>query len=179
MLHLLLGRAGSGKSHWIRDFLAGRAREGKRDMVLLVPEQFSFESERALLRRLHTSPAGQIEVLSFSRLATRVFQQAGGFAGRQLDDAGRIILMGMATDEVRDRLQVYSRMSATAGFAGEMLGAVREWQQCSPRPPPGWRRGYCAGSWRICRCYTALTPRWWRKAMSTLPASSTDCTKHC
>ena len=134
MLHLLLGRAGSGKSHWIRDFMASRAREGKRDMVLLVPEQFSFESERALLRRLHTSPAGQIEVLSFSRLATRVFQQVGGFAGRQLDDAGRIILMGMATDEVRDRLQVYSRISATAGFAGEMLGAVREWQQCAISP---------------------------------------------
>ena len=134
MLHLLLGRAGSGKSHWVRDLLVGRAKEGKRDMVLLVPEQFSFESERALLRRLHASPAGQIEVLSFRRLATRVFQLAGGIAGRHLDDAGRIILMGMATDAVRDRLQVYSRLSASSGFAGEMLNAVNEWRQCSISP---------------------------------------------
>ena len=145
MLHLLLGRAGSGKSHWVRDLLVGRAKEGKRDMVLLVPEQFSFESERALLRRLHASPPGQIEVLSFRRLATRVFQLAGGIAGRHLDDAGRIILMGMATDAVRDRLQVYSRLSASSGFAGEMLNAVNEWRQCSISPEMLSQGGYPAG----------------------------------
>lgn len=134
MLHLVLGRAGSGKSHWVRELFSGRAREGKEDMILLVPEQFSFESERALLHRLHASPAGQIEVLSFSRLATRVFQQSGGIAGRHLDDAGRVVLMDAAVNAVRDRLSTYSRVCGSPGFVSEMLAAIGEWKQCSVSP---------------------------------------------
>lgn len=134
MLHLILGRAGSGKSHTVRDLLAQRAKQGQRDMILLVPEQFSFESERALLHRLGVSPAGQIEVLSFSRLAARVFQQAGGIAGKALDDAGRVVLMTMAVDAVKDRLSVYQRAASSSDFVGEMLGAVKEWKLCAITP---------------------------------------------
>ncbi len=134
MLHLVLGRAGSGKSHWMQEMLCQRASEGQKDMVLLVPDQFSFESERALLRRLHASPAGQIEVLSFSRLVTRVLEQAGGLAGRHLDDAGRVILMETAIHGVKDRLSTYGKVCHTPGFLDDMLSAVREWKQCAVSP---------------------------------------------
>ena len=49
MLHLILGRSGSGKTQYIRSLLRDLAKQGARDMILLVPEQFSFESERSML----------------------------------------------------------------------------------------------------------------------------------
>ena len=52
MLHVIYGRAGSGKTQYVRELLAGRCENGERNLLLLTPEQYSFESERAMLRRL-------------------------------------------------------------------------------------------------------------------------------
>ena len=36
MLHLILGRSGSGKTQYIRSLLRDLAKQGARDMILLV-----------------------------------------------------------------------------------------------------------------------------------------------
>ena len=66
MLHLILGCAGSGKTHWIREKLCAFARQPESPkLLLLVPEQYSFESERAILRLLGPQMAQKVEVMSF------------------------------------------------------------------------------------------------------------------
>lgn len=50
MLELLLGGAGSGKTYTVFEELTRLAeQEAPPALFLLVPEQFSFESERTLL----------------------------------------------------------------------------------------------------------------------------------
>ena len=49
MLNLVFGRAGSGKTYYARELLCRLAEQGKSNLMLLVPEQYSFESERAML----------------------------------------------------------------------------------------------------------------------------------
>ena len=101
MLQLLLGRSGTGKTRRVLEELTHLARQQDAPtLVLLVPEQFSFESERTLLEALGPRLAGRIRVLSFTRLAETVFREVGGLAGRQMDDATRALLMSQALEQV-------------------------------------------------------------------------------
>ena len=78
MFKLLLGRAGAGKTTAVLDRLCA-AGEGQ---VLLTPEQMSHETERALCKVGGPQINLRAEVLSFSRLANRIFQAVGGQIGR-------------------------------------------------------------------------------------------------
>ena len=82
MLHLLLGRAGSGKTFSIRERLHSMAKGGQTQLFLLVPEQASFDNERALLKLLGPKDAQRVQVLSFSRLCDALARSYGGGAGR-------------------------------------------------------------------------------------------------
>ena len=81
MLQLLLGRSGTGKTRRVLEELTHLARQQDAPtLVLLVPEQFSFESERTQLEALGPRLAGRIRVLSFTRLAETVCRFSGRWA---------------------------------------------------------------------------------------------------
>ena len=84
MVQLIVGAPGSGKTHEIRERIAGTAAEGRLRVILLVPEQYSFENERALYDRLGASGAVRAEVLSFTRLCELIFRACGGGGGGRL-----------------------------------------------------------------------------------------------
>ena len=65
MFKLLLGRAGSGKTTAVLERLCTAGRE--RPQVLMVPEQLSHETERALCQTGGPEACLYAEVLSFSR----------------------------------------------------------------------------------------------------------------
>lgn len=96
MLQLILGVPGSGKTHEIRERIGRTVEEGRLRVMLLVPEQYSFENERALYDRLGPSGAIRAEVLSFTRLCELIFRTCGGLAGGRLSDAGRTLLVSQA-----------------------------------------------------------------------------------
>lgn len=134
MLHLILGRSGSGKTQYIRSLLRDLAREGARDMILLVPEQFSFESERAMLGLLGPRNAERVEILSFSRLVDEVFRAYGGVGGVRIDDGGRMLLMSIALEEMQDHLDLYARHRESPVLAAKLLDLVTECRQCAVTP---------------------------------------------
>ena len=78
MLTLLLGRAGTGKTQTILARLGGGAKT--QPQLLLVPEQCSHDMERRLCKALGNTGARGAEVLSFTRLHSRVCDRAGGGA---------------------------------------------------------------------------------------------------
>lgn len=100
MLQLLIGRSGSGKSTVVFDRIETLVQQGHERVFLIVPEQYSFETERTLLMRLGAQRANHVQVLSFTRLADTVFREVGGLAGEPLDDGVRALLMSRALDEV-------------------------------------------------------------------------------
>ena len=100
MLRLLLGRAGAGKSTAILRRIA--ASGGARRQLLIVPEQASHETERRLCAVAGNQVSLYAEVLSFTRLGSRVFSQTGGLAAPALDaSAGRSLPETAETQEVR------------------------------------------------------------------------------
>ena len=135
MLELVLGRAGSGKTTYLREMVRDSLRVfPERPVFLLVPEQASFENERAMLELLGAEDAQRVRVLSFSRLADEAFRLYGGGAGRRLDDGGRSLFMSLALDAVRDQLDFYRRGAESGELAALMLQISTELKMCAVSP---------------------------------------------
>ena len=134
MLKLLLGRAGSGKTTAI---LRAAARNGgERRQLILVPEQASHDTERALCAVAGNQVSLYAEVLSFTRLASRVFSQpeVGGVAVPTLDPGGRLLLMYAALKSVSGHLSVYQRPSRKPAFLTGLLATLDECKQYQVTP---------------------------------------------
>ena len=85
MLQLILAPPGCGKSEEIRNMILQRHEQGMRGMVLIVPEQISFDTERSMLRLLGAKSTESVEVLSFSRFCDKFFEQYGGRVKRRIN----------------------------------------------------------------------------------------------
>ena len=85
-LHILMGRACAGKSRRVLEEIT--ARRSQRGQVLLVPEQYSHEAERALCAACGDSLSLYAEVLSFTGLARRVAAETGAGEAPLLDQGG-------------------------------------------------------------------------------------------
>lgn len=113
-VHFLLGRANTGKTHSIFQSLEEAKNAGRR-AVLLVPEQYTFETERALSRRLGGLLG--IQVLSFERLAVR----ATGAQDRPfLSAQGRRMVMRRIAYQNASKLEAFASVAHRAGFAAHM-----------------------------------------------------------
>ena len=101
MLTLILGRFGSGKSTEIQKRVKALAEKGVASF-LVVPEQATVVTERAVAECLPPSAPLYFEVTNFSRLANTVFRRAGGLSCHQLGRDGQAFLMWRALRECRD-----------------------------------------------------------------------------
>ena len=139
MFKLLLGRAGTGKTTAVLNRLQAAGRE--RRQVLLVPEQQSHEMERALCAVGGPQVNLYAEVLSFSRLANRIFQRAGGLGEEELEPGGRLLLMYRAVQETASSLKVYGRPSKRPAFLTSLLATADELKSCCVPPETLIRAG--------------------------------------
>lgn len=122
MLKLLTARAGGGQ---LETILARMARSPRRQ-ILIAPEQYSHETERALCRAVGPAACLRCEVLSFSRLARRVAEAVGGGAEETLDAGGRMLLMYAAVRSVAEHLTVYRAPSRKPSFLSGLIATVDE-----------------------------------------------------
>ncbi len=134
MLYLVTGRIGSGKTSFIHELIEQFANGGEKGMTLIVPEQFSFETERMVLSRLGASGFQSVDVLSFSRLADKLVPQKVKNGKRPLDDASKTALMSLALSDVRDRLEMYAGQVANPGVIKGFLSLYDELRQSCVTP---------------------------------------------
>ena len=127
MLQFILGRASSGKSYEICRRIAECVKRGKNP-VLIIPEQFSFESEKRLLSLLGDADMQKVKVLSFSRLCDEVESITGGMRG-EISDSDKIILINTALKRTRDKLKYFGKYSLSSGLAKMMLSTIGEFSQ--------------------------------------------------
>ena len=143
MLKLLLGRRKTGKTTALLRAMGENGK--KRPQVLLVPEQYSHETERLLCRSLGNRGAAGSEVLSFTRLYTRVLSETGGLAEPVLDNGGRLLLMHRAVHGLSGQLTVYARPSRRASFLRHLIATSDELKSYCVRPEELTSAGALAG----------------------------------
>ena len=118
------GRAGSGKSRRVYAEIAqALARDPAAEVVLLVPEQFTLETEKELLRNLNLPGILQIEVMSFTGLRRRVLESTGGGQRTFLDPIGKQMIIEKVSSDVEEQLQAYGKVRHRPGFISQ-LGEV-------------------------------------------------------
>ena len=147
MLQLLIGPSGSGKTHAILENIAALTAQGQKHIFWLVPEQYSFESERAVLRAVGPVQGASVRVLSFSRLADLVDRELGGMAGRRLDEGVRALLMSRALHQVAQVGEdadtpvkgLRTRLSTDSAYVEQLLSLWQEVRQCAV-PTEEWER---------------------------------------
>ena len=100
VLHILLDTDRKANTERLLTRLC--AAEGRS--ILLVPEQFSHAAERKLCQVGGNRISRCAEVLSFSRLASRVFSELGGTAETETDRGGKLLMMSLAVENVQSRL---------------------------------------------------------------------------
>ena len=103
-MRIWTGRAGSGKTTAILREIAALSERGEGRQILLVPELNSHLMERRLAAATHNHGARTAEVLTFSRLADRVFSEVGGLAQQMLTPAGQLLTLQEAARRVQGGL---------------------------------------------------------------------------
>ena len=130
MLHLILSR----------DWIAGREEILKRismdvhqkqgGRILMVPELISHDTERRLCVAAGDTASRYAEVLSFSRLARRVADQAGQAAQECLDNGGRVVAMAAAARQLHSKLKAYAAVETKPEFLSELIDGIDEFKRC-------------------------------------------------
>ena len=125
MLKLICGPDRAANSERILSEIRERAAQGCEGMILIVPEQYSHETERSLCAACGDTVSRFAEVLSFTRLASRVFSLYGGVCGEYLDEGGKLLTLYRAAQQVREQLKYYASAMTRPEFLRQ-LGALME-----------------------------------------------------
>ena len=93
MLNIHYGREDLNKDKYIFDNIKGRT-------LLLVPDQFTLQAERNAFFYMGKKGFMDLEVLSISRLGTRVLRETGGSAFPLINKYGRHMLLTKILEEM-------------------------------------------------------------------------------
>ena len=93
-MRLIYGRAGTGKSEFILKEIKEELQSNLTQKIyIIVPEQFSYATEKRLLETLESNSTVNVEVLSFKRLAHRISLEVGGSGETNLTKTGKAMLI--------------------------------------------------------------------------------------
>lgn len=129
-LHLILGASGSGKSQLLYNLMIKESKKHPdKDFLVIVPEQYTMATQKKLVR-LHPDHAiMQIDILSFQRLAGRVFAQLGLEDKTVLDDTGKNLIIRKIMERHRKELTAFAGSLDKNGFVSEVKSVISEFLQ--------------------------------------------------
>lgn len=141
----IYGRAGSGKSYYCFQDIKRKIEESDdKKLILLVPEQFSFQSEKNLINYIGEKAVSRAEVLSFKRMAYRVFNEVGGITHKYMDDAGKNMLLYSILNELSGELKIFNNAVNKNGFVSILSDIITEFKRYNL--PPEMIKEYLDGS---------------------------------
>lgn len=126
MLNFIFGPAATGKTTATYENIKKDIDNGNDNIILLVPEQNTFETERAMLSLFGGGFMSVVEVLSFTRLCESAGQLYGGIAGFRIDDSKRAVFMGRALKNLAPHLNVFKKYVSSPSFIMQMTDVIKE-----------------------------------------------------
>jgi len=108
-------------------------KEGKK-FFLIVPEQFTVEAEKELLKHFGNKINMSAEVCNFSRLPNRVFREIGGISEPYVNTVGKSLIIARIFVNNCDKFKRFKRKEIDAGFCELVLNQVEEFINCGITP---------------------------------------------
>lgn len=114
MLQFVFGKSGTGKTTWINNKISSLVAENNNKIMLVVPDQSTFESEKAFLNLLGAKKAKNILIFGFSRLCSYVFEHTGFSTDNVIDDGTRAVIMDIAIEQLTEKLELFGKKNSQA-----------------------------------------------------------------
>ena len=134
-LQFIMGNSGAGKSRYAYEkILAEAARHPEKNYLIVVPEQFTMQTQKELVS-LH--PAGgilNIDILSFQRLAYRIFEETGGSLYPVLEETGKSLVVKRVAQEKKKELTILGSTLKRTGAVSQMKSLISELKQYQIAP---------------------------------------------
>lgn len=130
-IRFIFGRAGTGKSRFCLDQIKKKIdrNDNNNKLILLVPEQYTFDTEKKFLEIVTEKGFLRGEVLSFKRMAHRVFEECGGRTDIRISDSGRNMLIYKILKDKTDELEYFNRMTKEQGFSSVVSKLITEFKK--------------------------------------------------
>lgn len=129
-LQFIIGNSGSGKTEYMYRRIVKEAEENPRkNYLVLVPEQFTLQTQRKLVDLATNHAILNIDVLSFKRLAYRVFDELGVHTMQVLEETGKNLVLRKVAQEKQEQLTVLRPNISRMGYIGELKSLLSELMQ--------------------------------------------------
>jgi len=129
-LQFYFGASGSGKSKQLHDDIIRESqRNPKTDYLLIVPDQFTMQTQMDLVVEHPRHIIMNIDVLSFGRLTHRILEEVGDEDLPVLDDTGKSLVLRKVAQQCQGQLKVMGSHLHKIGYIHEVKSAISEFMQ--------------------------------------------------
>lgn len=129
-LQIITGGSGSGKSTKIcKEILKAGEENPKKNYFVIVPDQFTMQTQMDFVTESSRGGIMNIDILSFSRLAHRIFEETGGNRKPVLDDTGKSLILRKIAGSIKDQVPVIGSNLNKQGYIHEVKSAISEFMQ--------------------------------------------------
>lgn len=116
MLRVICGPSGYGKTYEIYKIIEEKLFDFEKKLFVIVPEQESVKAEKSVLEYFGNSINERLEILNFSRLANRVFREAGGITYKYADNGGKDLILSMIAEDAGEELSSFENSFEDENF---------------------------------------------------------------
>ena len=129
-LQFIIGNSGAGKSYTAFQSLISDAMSHPEKLYyVIVPEQFTMQTQKTLVQMHPDGGILNIDVLSFERLAYRVLEETGGDIRSVLEETGKNMVLQKLVQEHQKELVYLKNQMKKPGYLDEVKSLISEFMQ--------------------------------------------------
>lgn len=129
-LQFILGSSGSGKTEYLYEkILKDAGEKPERMFYVIVPEQFTMQTQKELVSRQKNHAIMNIDVVSFDRLAYRIFDELGIQDLVVLEDTGKNLILRKLAADHQKKLTALKHNISRMGYIDQVKSLISEFMQ--------------------------------------------------
>ncbi|MBQ2744127.1 MAG: exodeoxyribonuclease V subunit gamma [Lachnospiraceae bacterium] len=134
-LRFILGSSGAGKTRYVYDEIIQKSIDNPgKNYIIVVPEQFTMAVQKDIVELHPRHGVMNIDIVSFNRLAFRIFEELGINRLSILDDTGKTLVLRHVIEAKKEELKLFKDKLKYFGFVEEMKSSISELYQYGIAP---------------------------------------------
>ena len=131
-LQMIIGGEGSRRSEFIYKRIIEEAMlHPEQNFYLIVPEQYTMQTQMKMTELHPGHGVMNIDIVSFPRLAYRIFDEVGGITKMILEDTGKSMVIRKLLSERKNEFEAFARQVGKNGFVEQAKSMLSELFQYS------------------------------------------------
>ncbi len=129
-LQFIIGNSGAGKSWYAyQTIIEASGKHPDTLYYVVVPEQFTMQTQKTLVEMHPGKGILNIDILSFERLAYRVFEEVGGDNRKLMEETGKSMVLQKLVQAHKKELPYLGNQMKKPGYLNEVKSLVSEFMQ--------------------------------------------------